>query len=98
MDVIWLRVAPAMVALLLVPSSVGWSAPSPAFSEDVAPILFAKCAGCHRPDGVAPFSVLTYGDAAPHAADMARAVAARLMPPWKPVAGYGEFQEDRRLT
>jgi hypothetical protein len=27
------------------------------FTKDVAPILFKNCAGCHRPDDIAPFSV-----------------------------------------
>ncbi len=30
--------------------------------RDVAPIVFDKCASCHRPGGPAPFSLLTYAD------------------------------------
>jgi tetratricopeptide (TPR) repeat protein len=68
------------------------------FSRDVAPILFDRCAGCHQPGGVAPFSVLTYADVRPRADSIARAVRARQMPPWKPEAGYGAFANDRRLS
>jgi mono/diheme cytochrome c family protein len=34
---------------------------SPNFAEDIAPIIFQNCAGCHRPPGGAvPFSLLDY--------------------------------------
>jgi hypothetical protein len=34
---------------------------SPSFAEDIAPIIFQNCAGCHRPPGgAAPFSLLDY--------------------------------------
>jgi len=32
------------------------------FSDNVAPIIFTKCAGCHRPGEAAPFSLLSYED------------------------------------
>src|SRR5450432_2673088 len=68
------------------------------FQREVAPILHAKCAGCHRPGEVAPFSLLTYQDAASKAKTIAAVVEKGLMPPWKPVHGFGEFQNERRLT
>src|SRR5262245_27362514 len=68
------------------------------FSRDVAPILYAHCATCHRPDGSAPFSLITYDEVRPRAAAIAKAVEARAMPPWKPIAGTGPFVGDRRLT
>ena len=30
------------------------------FSKDVAPIIYAKCAECHRSSGMAPMSLMTY--------------------------------------
>jgi len=53
------------------------------FAADVAPILFAKCSQCHRPDGSAPFSLLTYESARSHATQIAELTRKRLMPPWK---------------
>ena len=50
------------------------------FGKDVAPILLQQCAGCHRPDGSAPFSLLTFGDARPRARAIATAVRRRTMP------------------
>jgi Flp pilus assembly protein TadD/mono/diheme cytochrome c family protein len=68
------------------------------FTGDVAPILFNSCVSCHRPEGFAPFSLLTYDDATRHARAIVAATRARVMPPWKPEPGYGEFLDERRLT
>jgi tetratricopeptide (TPR) repeat protein len=61
------------------------------FTKDVAPIVFSKCAQCHRPDGSAPFSLLTYEGARQHATQMALLTKNRTMPPWKAVAPQGTF-------
>src|SRR4051812_24200307 len=81
------------------------------FNNDVAPILYANCASCHRPiDGAqaasgdpvcfagAPFSVLEYRDVSKRAKQIAAAAARRTMPPWLPEEGWGEFAGARRLT
>ena len=68
------------------------------FAKDVAPIVFSACAPCHRPDGAAPFPLLTYQDVRAHAAQIVAATRARIMPPWKPEPGYGRFADERRLT
>ncbi len=52
------------------------------FSKDVAPVVFSKCAQCNHPGGSAPFSLLTYRDARPHATQMALLTKNRVMPPW----------------
>jgi Flp pilus assembly protein TadD len=53
------------------------------FARDVAPILFDKCASCHRPTGPAPFSLLTYADARQRARQIVEVTERRYMPPWK---------------
>ena len=71
---------------------------NPTFNKDVAPILYQHCATCHRPGEVAPFSLLTYADAAKKAELLATVTAKRVMPPWKAEPGYGVFANDRTLT
>ena len=65
---------------------------------DVAPILHRSCAGCHRPDGIAPFALLTYADARGRATDIVDAVRSRFMPPWLPEPGHARFRGERRLS
>src|SRR5207237_2676518 len=86
-----------LAALLLLPSAAA-AQPPVSFATDVAPILSARCAACHRPGGIGPFDLITYDDAKRHAAQIGVATARRLMPPWKPAPGMGEFQDERRLT
>lgn len=74
------------------------AAQTPTFNKDVAPILYQNCAICHRPGEVAPFSLLTYSDAAKRAKLLSTVTEKRYMPPWKAEHGYGEFANERRLT
>jgi tetratricopeptide (TPR) repeat protein/mono/diheme cytochrome c family protein len=68
------------------------------YSKHIAPILFDNCATCHRPNGSGPFELLTYEDARKRAKDIARVTAQRIMPPWQPAHGFGDFEGERRLT
>ena len=70
----------------------------PTFTRDVAPLLFQRCAPCHRPGQAAPFSLLTYEDVRPRARRIADVVEQRTMPPWKPEPGHGRFKWDRRMA
>ena len=69
-----------------------------AFTTDVAPIVFNKCATCHRPGEAAPFSLMTYDDVKRRATLIAKAVTTRAMPPWKAVASDFAYKGDRRLS
>src|ERR1700690_4248846 len=70
------------------------------FTKDVAPILQAHCQVCHRPDTVAPMSLLTYEDTRPWAKAIKAKVAAREMPPWfiDKNVGVQHFENDMSLS
>ncbi len=68
------------------------------YASHVAPILQERCVSCHRAGGVGPFTLTDYADAKSWAADMVALTASGQMPPWKPVAGHQQFQNDRRMT
>jgi hypothetical protein len=68
------------------------------FSETIAPIVFERCAGCHRADGAAPFALVSYDDVAKRGRQIAAATRTRKMPPWHAEDGSYPFKYDRRLT
>ncbi len=90
----------AVVALVALTAACGTATPAPdavTFNKDIAPIMFTNCASCHRPGGVAPFSLLTYAEAAEHADVIAKATREGHMPPWLPAPGQYPIVGDRRL-
>ena len=104
-----LRIVPASRGLRTV-TGLAWAvaiaacsrrqAPAPAtvtFNKDVAPIVFANCAPCHRPGEVAPFTLLGYADLVKHADGVAQATRKREMPPWLPERGDFPIVGERRL-
>lgn len=74
------------------------------FTRDIAPILQRSCQKCHRPDGVAPMSLITYEEVRP----WARAIKTRtsmgpragVMPPWyiEKTIGIQHFKNDPSLS
>ena len=68
------------------------------FARDIAPIVFQRCAYCHRPGQSAPFTLLSYSDVKKRAEQIADVTARRYMPPWLPEPGHGDFADERRLA
>lgn len=70
------------------------------YAEDVAPILQDKCVECHRPNSIAPMSLLTYEEAKVYAPLIKYMVDNRIMPPWglNPTVGIQEYKNDREIT
>ena len=112
----WKRVERILLALLAV-GIVTPAAPVAAqtappdrpvtFNKDVAPILQRSCQQCHRPDSIAPMSLLTYQQTRPYA----RAIKQRtqlayvtgmrgVMPPWllERDIGIQDIKDDFRLS
>jgi mono/diheme cytochrome c family protein len=68
------------------------------YRDDVRPIFVKHCAGCHRPGGAAPMSLLSYSEAVPWANAVKMQVLGDQMPPWLPADGVGAFAHTRSLT
>jgi hypothetical protein len=73
-------------------------AQTPTFSEHIAPLLYSNCATCHRPGGIGHFSLQSYSDAVLWSSGIKNAITQRIMPPWPPDAGYGDFCHERNLS
>jgi hypothetical protein len=69
----------------------------PTFSNEVVRIFQNRCQTCHHPGDIAPFSLMTYADAAPHADAIKFMTQTRQMPPWKPAPACGDFADARVL-
>jgi mono/diheme cytochrome c family protein len=89
----------AALCVALSPTAGASGTPKPVtFTRDVAPILYQHCAECHRPNDMAPMSLLTYKAARPWARSIKEKVVSRQMPPWHADPHYGQFANDRRLS
>jgi hypothetical protein len=71
---------------------------SPTYNHDVGAILLENCASCHRPNQVAPMSLLSYSDARPWARAIKAKVVSGEMPPWFADPRFGSFSNDVSLT
>ncbi len=92
----------ACAALLVVGvggiASAGAAEGTPTFAKDVAPILYENCVACHRPNHLAPMSLITYADARPWARAVKTKVVAREMPPWGADSSVRAYKNDVSLT
>lgn len=70
----------------------------PTYAKDVAPIMQERCADCHHPGGIGPFSLLTYRQTKGWAPMIKEVVEQRRMPPWHADPSVGKYKNDRRLT
>jgi mono/diheme cytochrome c family protein len=86
------------LAALLVAVPAPTEPESVTFSNQIVRILQSHCQTCHRPGEVAPFPLVTYDDAYSRRQKIRRMTGTRKMPPWKPVAGFGDFLDSRRLS
>jgi hypothetical protein len=91
-----LKIAPITLALMF----VGTAAQSQiaTWNNNIACILYTRCTSCHNDGGIAPFSLMTYGDATAAAFGMQHAVNTGSMPPWPPDPNYRSFAHERVLT
>ena len=68
------------------------------FNNQIARIFQKRCQVCHHPGDIGPFSLMSYAEARVRARDIKLKTQDGKMPPWPPVAGHGDFLEERRLT
>jgi copper type II ascorbate-dependent monooxygenase-like protein len=89
----------ALCAIVSASNGIGKSSSAEVtYYGDVAPILEKHCTGCHRPNDIAPMSLMTYDEVFPFARMIRENVIQRKMPPWHADPAFGEFDNDARLT
>ncbi len=98
----------AGVALALAFPVSGFAQDSPSadvtFTKDIAPILQRSCQKCHRPNSLAPMSLIDYEEVRPWARAMRQRTGLRdkpgVMPPWfiEKDIGIQQFKNDPSLS
>lgn len=93
-----------LVASAAVSAQSDQSSAGVTFTKDIAPILQRHCQSCHRPDSLAPMSLLTYDDVRPYARAIKTRTALRTrrgtMPPWfvEKDLGIQHYKDDPSLS
>ena len=94
------------LALAFPVSALAQDAPSAevTFTKDIAPILQRSCQKCHRPNSLAPMSLIDYEEVRPWARAMKQRTGLRdkpgVMPPWyvEKDIGIQQFKNDPSLS
>lgn len=71
---------------------------APTYAGQVAQILNENCVACHRTGETGPMALDTFESARRFADNIAGVTGRKQMPPWKPIAGHGEFKATRKLS
>lgn len=69
----------------------------PDWSTSIAPLFYSNCTSCHNPNGIGPFSLLTYNHAQLYASSIRDVVEFRKMPPWPANPEYRHFKDEAIL-
>jgi mono/diheme cytochrome c family protein len=97
-----LTLGAAFAGAVILTASAAVAAPAdpPTFTRDVAPIFQAKCEACHRPNSIAPMSLMSFEETRPWARSIKTRIASRQMPPWHidKTVGIQHFENDRSLS
>ncbi len=88
----------AALALGLTATGAEGAEAVPTFAGDVAPILYENCVACHRPNHLAPMSLITYDDVRPWARAVKTKVLSREMPPWGADSSVRAYKNDASLS
>lgn len=91
----------ALVSGTVLPASAAEKDAGPVtFTKHIAPILQRSCQTCHRPDSIAPMSLLTYEQVRPFARAIRQQTSLRQMPPWyiEKDIGIQKFLADPSLS
>ncbi|HEY8573740.1 redoxin family protein [Phenylobacterium sp.] len=68
------------------------------YAKDVAPILEAKCVGCHQKGSIGPFAMTSYDMVKGFAPMIREVIRTDRMPPWNVDPHVGKFADDKSLT
>jgi len=68
------------------------------YSKDIAPLIQAKCTGCHQPGSIGPMNLVNYDDIRGHAPMIREVIRTKRMPPFHADPRIGTFHNDKSLS
>jgi len=68
------------------------------YNEDIAPIIYIKCATCHRSGEIGPMSLTNYSEVKNHSSTIKYVTGTKYMPPWKPDPSFRHFLGENFLS
>lgn len=68
------------------------------YNKEIEPIFRANCTNCHKPNDIAPFSLLSYDDVSRRGSMIEFVTRKKYMPIWKAEKGYGRFANEHTLS
>ena len=68
------------------------------YNEHLFPIFRDNCGSCHKTDGIAPMSLVTYQEAYPWAQSIREEILGLRMPPGQAEDGFGSFTVNHALS
>jgi hypothetical protein len=86
------------------PAAAGQAKDQVTFTRDIVPILQRSCQQCHRPNSLAPMSLITYEEVRPYARAIKQRTGLRskpgAMPPWyiEKNIGIQQYKDDISLS
>ncbi len=73
-------------------------APALTWHRDAAPVVAAKCGGCHVDGGIGSFALTTHAEVAALAGPVENAIASGAMPPWQGGDDCNDYRNDFSLS
>lgn len=89
------KILPLILILLMVQDIVEAQV---TYTNEIANIVYNKCATCHRPGEIGPFSLTNYMEVKSYGETIKWVTGSRYMPPWKADPVYRHYQEENYLT
>jgi hypothetical protein len=68
------------------------------YNQHIAPIINTHCISCHKPNGVAPFTLLNYADVSSRAKFIGFVTKTKYMPPFKADNSFQHYKNENLLS
>ena len=83
--------------LVFLVCSLSLKAQTLTWADDIAPLIYDNCSGCHHDGGIAPFELMSYNHVVAFSSLIYHVIDHRIMPPWPADPNYRHFAYETYL-